>query len=177
MHIIIVDMGRSEQLGRADFRKSLYCIRCGACMNTCPVYRRSGGHSYSYTVPGPIGAILSPGIDMKKHASLPFASTLCGSCSDVCPVKIDIHAQLYKWRQEIDKQKLLPPSKKFSMKAMAYILERPKLYAFLGKMGRKVLSIMPRSLVYIPANIWGKNREMPKPPKESFREWYAKNHK
>ncbi len=177
MHIVIVDMGRSEQLGRADFRKSLYCIRCGACMNTCPVYRRSGGHSYSYTVPGPIGAILSPGIDMKKHSSLPFASTLCGSCSDVCPVKIDIHAQLYKWRQEISKEGHLPATKKYSMKVMSYILERPKLYAFLGKMGRKALGIMPRFLVYSPANLWGKNREMPKPPKESFREWYTKNKK
>ncbi|MFN3404277.1 MAG: lactate utilization protein B, partial [Cytophagaceae bacterium] len=70
MHIILVDMGRSEQLGREDFRKSLYCIRCGACMNTCPVYRRSGGHSYNHTIPGPIGSILSPGVDLKKHADL-----------------------------------------------------------------------------------------------------------
>ncbi|RZK32919.1 MAG: lactate utilization protein, partial [Hymenobacter sp.] len=91
MHVIIVDNGRTQQLGRPDFRASLKCIRCGACMNTCPVYRRSGGHSYDFTVPGPIGSILSPNIDLKKHSTLPFASTLCGSCTDVCPVKIDIH--------------------------------------------------------------------------------------
>ncbi|MEM8891245.1 MAG: lactate utilization protein B, partial [Bacteroidota bacterium] len=99
MHIVIVDNGRSEQLGREDFRNSLKCIRCGACMNTCPIYRRSGGHSYDYTVPGPIGSILTPGKDLKKYSDLPLASSLCGSCSDVCPVKIDIHQQLYKWRQ------------------------------------------------------------------------------
>ena len=72
LHIVLVDNGRTEQLGREDFRKSLNCIRCGACMNTCPIYRRSGGHSYTYTIPGPIGAILSPGKDLKKHSSLPF---------------------------------------------------------------------------------------------------------
>ncbi|MEL6654097.1 MAG: lactate utilization protein B, partial [Bacteroidota bacterium] len=120
MHIVIVDNGRTNQLGRPDFRRSLHCIRCGACMNTCPVYRRSGGHSYGYTVPGPIGSILTPGIDMKKHASLPFASTLCGSCSDVCPVKIDIHTQLYKWRQVIAEEGYLPRSKRWSMQFAAW---------------------------------------------------------
>ncbi len=99
IHVVLVDNGRSRQLGRVDFRKSLQCIRCGACSNTCPVFRRSGGHSYNSTVSGPIGAILTPGINLKKYSSLPFASSLCGSCSDVCPVKIDIHEQLYKWRQ------------------------------------------------------------------------------
>jgi L-lactate dehydrogenase complex protein LldF len=99
LHIILVDNGRSTQLGRADFWRSLKCIRCGACMNTCPVYRRSGGHSYGATIPGPIGSVLTPGIDLHKYAALPFASTLCGSCTAVCPVKIDLDAQLYRWRQ------------------------------------------------------------------------------
>lgn len=94
MHIVIVDNGRSRQLGRADFRNSLKCIRCAACFNTCPVYRRSGGHSYHTAVAGPIGSILNPNIDMRANADLPFASTLCGSCSNVCPVKIDIHLSL-----------------------------------------------------------------------------------
>ena len=94
IHLVLVDNGRSLQLAREKFRNSLKCIRCGACMNTCPIYRRSGGYSYGSTVPGPIGSILSPGLDMKKYSTLPFASTLCGSCSDVCPVKINIHEQL-----------------------------------------------------------------------------------
>ena len=83
MHIIIVDNGRSERLKKEDFWTSLKCIRCGACMNTCPIYRRSGGHSYGYTIPGPIGAILTPNINLEKYSDLPLASTLCGSYSDV----------------------------------------------------------------------------------------------
>ena len=177
MHIIIVDNGRTEQLGREDFRKSLYCIRCGACMNTCPVYRRSGGHSYSYTVPGPIGSILSPGIDLKKHASMPFASTLCGSCTDVCPVKIDIHHQLYKWRQIIAKEKKLPLSKRIMMKVMGVLLGQPKLFRLVGKIGRTLLPILPRFMIYNGLNAWGINRELPDAPKKSFREWYLQEQK
>lgn len=174
MHMVIVDNGRTEQLGREDFRKSLYCIRCGACMNTCPVYRRSGGHSYGYTVPGPIGSILSPGKDLREHSTLPFASTLCGSCSDVCPVKIDIHEQLYKWRQIIAKEGHLPLSKRLGMKMMNYLFAHPKLYRLAGKLGRNSLRILPRFMVYHPLNPWGKGRELPEPPKQSFRDWYLK---
>jgi L-lactate dehydrogenase complex protein LldF len=177
MHIIIVDAGRSEQLGREDFRKSLNCIRCGACMNTCPVYRRSGGHSYGYTVPGPIGSILSPGLDLKKYSTLPFASTLCGSCSDVCPVKIDIHQQLYKWRQIIAKEGHLPSLKKQSMKIMDFVFSKPWLYRILGKITRMTLPLLPNKLIYSKFNVWGKTRDIPEAPKESFREWYVKNKK
>lgn len=177
MHIVIVDNGRTQQLGRKDFRKSLYCIRCGACMNTCPVYRRSGGHSYGFTVPGPIGSILSPNVDLQQHSTLPFASTLCGSCSDVCPVKIDIHEQLYKWRQIIAKQGLVPPLKAQGLKVLNRILSNPTLYKIAGRTGRGLLRISPRFLVNNPLNSWTKQREMPLPPKESFREWYVKNRK
>lgn len=178
LHVIIVDNGRTEQLGRPDFRASLKCIRCGACMNTCPVYRRSGGHSYDYTVPGPIGSILSPNVDLKKHSTLPFASTLCGSCSDVCPVKIDIHVQLYKWRQIIGEQKEMPAGKRLGMKALAKILARPKLYARLGRVARKVLANTPHAISHATAvNPWAIARELPEPPKQSFREWYAANAK
>lgn len=178
LHIVIVDNGRIEQLGRPDFRASLKCIRCGACMNTCPVYRRSGGHSYDYTVPGPIGSILSPNVDLKKHSTLPFASTLCGSCSDVCPVKIDIHVQLYKWRQIIGEQKAMPAAKRLGMKGLAKVLARPKLYARLGRAARRVLASMPYSLSHNGTlNPWAIARELPDPPKQSFREWYATNAK
>ena len=178
LHIVIVDNGRIEQLGRPDFRASLKCIRCGACMNTCPVYRRSGGHSYDYTVPGPIGSILSPNVDLKKHSTLPFASTLCGSCSDVCPVKIDIHVQLYKWRQIIGEKKAMPLGKRLGMKGLAKVLSRPKLYARLGRAARRVLASTPYSLSHNGTlNPWAIARELPEPPKQSFREWYAKNAK
>jgi L-lactate dehydrogenase complex protein LldF len=177
MHIIVVDNGRTEQLGREDFRNSLKCIRCGACMNTCPIYRRSGGHSYDTTIPGPIGSILTPGIDLKKHADLPFASTLCGSCSDVCPVKINIHEQLYRWRQVIAEAGLLPPSKKMGMKAAAAIFARPDWYRNSGRIARAALRLLPDWAVYNRMNEWGKDRELPEAPAQGFRDWYLKNKK
>ncbi|RRB13371.1 lactate utilization protein B [Larkinella knui] len=176
MHIIIVDNGRTTQLGRPDFRNSLKCIRCGACMNTCPVYRRSGGHSYHNAVAGPIGSILAPNLDMRKNADLPFASTLCGSCSNVCPVKIDIHDQLYKWRQVLVAEGYVDTTKKQGMKLMASVLSSPKLFRFSGKAGRTMMRLVPFS-VSNPLNPWFKQREMPEPPKESFREWYVNRDK
>ena len=174
MHIVIVDNGRSRQLGRADFRNSLKCIRCAACFNTCPVYRRSGGHSYHTPTAGPIGSILNPNVDMKANADLPFASTLCGSCSNVCPVKIDIHQQLWKWRQVLSEEGFVAKSKSIGMKSMAFILSRPALYRLAGRMGRWFIKVLP-FLVKNKLNPWYRQREMPDPPKESFREWYRKN--
>ncbi len=176
MHIVLVDNGRSVQLGREDFRNSLKCIRCGACMNTCPVYRRSGGHSYHTAVAGPIGSILAPNLDMKKYADLPFASTLCGSCSNVCPVKIDIHDQLYKWRQVLVKEGYAPTGKKIAMQVMAKTLASPTMYHAAGKMGRLTIKYVPFA-VSNKLNPWYKERDMPSAPKESFGEWYAKNRK
>ena len=145
-------------------------------MNTCPVYRRSGGHSYGSTVPGPIGSILTPGIDLKQYVDLPFASTLCGSCSDVCPVKINIHEQLYEWRQEVARAHELPRTKLFSMRVAGWVLARPTLYKFLGNWTRRLLRWLPRWLVYSRLNEWGKGRELPVVPSHSFKDWYAAQH-
>ncbi|WP_296703729.1 lactate utilization protein B [Algoriphagus sp.] len=174
IHLILVDNGRTKQLGREKFKNSLKCIRCGACMNTCPIYRRSGGYSYGSTVPGPIGSILSPGIDVKKYSTLPFASTLCGSCSDVCPVKINIHEQLYEWRQEITKAQGWS-AKGMSMKLANGIFKSPLAYKVSGKVLRATLKTLPNSIIYNPLNVWGKGRTVPEVPKESFKEWYQKN--
>jgi L-lactate dehydrogenase complex protein LldF len=176
MHLILVDAGRTRQLGRPDFRDSLKCIKCGSCMNTCPVYRKSGGLSYHNTISGPIGAILAPNLDMKKHADLPYASTLCGSCSNVCPVKINIHEQLYKWRQVIVKEGYAANTKALGMKAMAFTLSSPGTFTTAGKAGRWFLHNIP-FVVNNKFNPWYKQREMPDGPKESFAEWYAKNEK
>lgn len=176
MHIILVDNGRSVQLGREAFRNSLKCIRCGACMNTCPVYRKSGGHSYHNAISGPIGAILAPNLDMEKYADLPFASTLCGSCSNVCPVKIDIHDQLYKWRQVIVKNGHAPAAKKLSMQAMAWTLSSPLKYQLLGKAARFTIKLAPFA-VNNQLNPWYKHRDMPRVPESSFNEWYKINRK
>lgn len=174
LHIVLVDNGRSRQLAREDFRNSLKCIRCGACMNTCPVYRRSGGHSYHNAVAGPIGAILAPNLDMKEYADLPFASTLCGSCSNVCPVKIDIHQQLYKWRQVIVQEGYSAASKTAGMKVMTSVLSSPGFYKKAGWLARRLMRWMPR-LVNNRLNPWYKQRELPPPPADSFAEWYKKN--
>ncbi len=172
MHIVIVDNGRTEQLSREDFRASLHCIRCGACMNTCPIYRRSGGHSYDATIPGPIGSILSPGKDLTKHSSLPFASTLCGSCSNVCPVKINIHEQLYKWRQVIVKDVKQPVVKKTILKVAGVVLSNRKLYNFGGRTARFMLKYAPRFVVYSNLNTWGKARDLPEVKDQNFDQWY-----
>lgn len=177
MHLVLVDNGRSVQLGRPDFYNSLKCIRCGACINTCPVYRRSGGHSYHYAIAGPIGSILAPNMDMRQNADLPFASTLCGSCTNVCPVKIDIHNQLYKWRQVLAAEGYVPETKKQSMKLMANVLANPTLYRVAGKSGRFMMRLAPGMANNKILNPWAKQRDMPAPPKESFRDWYLKNKK
>ena len=176
MHIILVDNGRSERLGSDDFRNALKCIRCGACFNTCPVYRRSGGHSYHNAIAGPIGSILAPGLDMKKYADLPFASTLCGSCSNVCPVKIDIHSQLYKLRQVIVQKGFVSGTKKAAIQTMSRVLSNPKTFAFAGWFGRWMLKYFP-FVVNNHFNPWYRQRNMPGVPGQSFRSWYKRDHK
>jgi L-lactate dehydrogenase complex protein LldF len=174
MHLILVDAGRTRQLARTDFRDSLKCIKCGSCMNTCPVYRKSGGLSYHNTISGPIGAILAPNLNMKRHADLPFASTLCGSCSNVCPVKINIHEQLYKWRQVIVKEGYAASTKALGMKAMAWTLSSPDTFSNAGKAGRWFMQKIP-FVVNNKFNPWYKQREMPEGPQQSFAEWYTTN--
>ncbi len=170
LHIVLLDNGRTNLLGNTDFRRSLNCIRCGACFNTCPVYRRSGGHSYGTTVAGPIGSIINAVHDPAAHKSLPFACSLCGSCTDVCPVKIDLHQQLFIARRQLAQQGLLPTTKRLGVKLAAFVLNRPWLYAFLGRITRIKMRLLPRWLLYNRLNPWGRQRELPVPPRESFRE-------
>lgn len=177
LHIVLVDNGRSNILGRPEFRRSLSCIRCGACMNTCPVYRRSGGHTYGSSVPGPIGSILAPVRDAKEHYSLPYACSLCGSCSDVCPVKIDLHHQLFTWRGEIVRRGHLPRRKRWAMRLTSFVLRHTWLYNLVGGVARRLLPRLPRSLVYNRLNTWGKQRELPEFPPASFRQLYHRQRK
>lgn len=170
LHIVLVDNGRTELLCSERFRRSLSCIRCGACLNTCPVYRRSGGHSYGSTIPGPIGSIISPVRDYAEHHTLPFACSLCGSCSDVCPVKIDLDAQLFSIRAEVARRGLLPFTKRTALKLAGIVLNRPWLYATAGRVMRFALPKLPRAMVYRRLNAWGRQRELPPMPKRSFRD-------
>ena len=175
LHVVLVDNGRAERLGMEQFWRSLKCIRCGACMNTCPVYRRSGGLSYGATYSGPIGVIIDPTFNLRKYSALPFASTLNGSCTNVCPVKIDIHDQIYRWRKVIAQRGQLPMVKKEAMRMAGKVLSSPRLYRMAVKAAQAGLDYLPRSMIYNPLNAWGRQREVPKAPKASFREWYLKN--
>ncbi len=166
--VVIVDNGRSKRLGKKD-EKLLSCIRCGACMNTCPVYRRSGGHSYESVIPGPIGSALSG--SLFEYASLPFACTLCSSCDMVCPSKIDLHHQLYLKRYEAIKAPEYKTKRRI-LKMVALLLNHPRLRRFIMKIFRVFVDLAPRSLIYNRFNIWGEEREIPKVSKRSFYEIY-----
>jgi L-lactate dehydrogenase complex protein LldF len=170
LHIVVVDAGRSRLLAEPAFRRSLACIRCGACLNTCPVFRRSGGYSYGWVVPGPIGSLLAPARDPRAHASLPFASTLCGSCDAVCPVKIDLHEQLLERRRDLARRGLVPLRKRLAMRIAGFVLGHRALYEVAGRLARAFLRLMPRAVLYGPWNGWGRRRELPEAPAESFRE-------
>jgi len=177
MHIVIVDNGRSEQLGRQQFRNSLHCIRCGACMNTCPVFRRSGGHSYESTVPGPIGSVLSPGKDIKKFESLPYASSLCGSCSDVCPVKIDLHGMLYAWRQEIKAKGNSGLIEKILTSLTKGILADTRKFRLMSNLLHSSRKILPDFVFNNFLNPWTQGRKMPEKVEQTFTSWYQNNRK
>ena len=123
-------------------------------MNTCPVYRRSGGHSYGSTVPGPIGSVLTPGLDLERYASLPFASTLCGSCTAVCPVKIDLDAQLFRWRQRVVEAGYVSRAKRVAMKASVRLFDHPRLFRVAGALARRGLRILPAPLARLAARPW-----------------------
>ena len=175
LHIVLVDNGRTQLREKAAFRDALHCIRCGACMNTCPVYRRSGGHSYHATVPGPIGSVLSPTRDPKRYQSLPYACSLCGSCTDVCPVKIPLHHQLLAWRNELVGQQLLPLGKRWTMRFASWLFCHPRVFSSAGYLGRTVLRWLPHAVTHNRFNQWAVARELPTPPRESFQHWYRQN--
>ena len=175
MHVVLVDNGRSERLGMEQFWSSLKCIRCGACMNTCPVFRRSGGLSYGATYAGPIGVIIDPTFSARKYSNIVFASTLNGSCTNVCPVKINIHEQIAGWRKVMAETHELPVLKKTMMQAAGAILASPKLYRAALPVADSALHHLPRFVVYNRLNTWGHGREMPHPPKQTFHQWYQAN--
>ena len=176
MHVILVDNGRSYRLGLERFWRSLKCIRCAACMNTCPVYRRSGGLSYGSTYMGPIGIIMMPTFDVRKYSELPFASTLNGSCTNVCPVKIDIHEQIYGWREVMEEKGQIQTVKKQAMRVADKVLSNPALYQIATTTTSTALEILPHFAIYNRLNAWGKHRDVPEAASETFHEWY-KSHR
>ncbi len=169
LHIVIVDNGRTGMMARESYRQSLGCIRCGACLNTCPVYRRSGGYSYEAVIPGPIGSTLGPGRDPARHASLPYACTLCGSCADVCPVKIDLDRQLFHWRSDLVTSGLSSPRKRRASRLASLIMRHPRLYRAVAKLARVVAARAPGATSAVLSG-WTVSRDLPEIPQRSFRE-------
>ena len=163
IHLVIVDNGRSQMLGSEKFENALKCIRCGACMNTCPVFRRVGGHEYNYVIPGPIGSNLGSSRNIQEYGKLAFASTLCGSCTAVCPVKINLHEQLVAYRGVYKSQ--VNESKDKYYKLTAKILANPKLYRTLMGFAKS----LPH---WLYKGAWGKGRVAPKLAKKSFKDYY-----
>lgn len=176
LHIVLLDNGRTSLRDQPDYQEALHCIRCGACMNTCPVYRRSGGHSYSATIPGPIGSILNPVHDSATHNSLPFACSLCGSCTDVCPVKIPLHHQLFTLRDQIRRNGNLAWTKRIAMFLAGKVLGSASVFRVAGGIGRWVMRGLPW-LFHNRLNLWWRQRDMPPAPKQSFGAWYSANRK
>lgn len=174
MHLIILDNGRSERLASPDYWQVLKCIRCGACMNTCPVFRRTSGISYDATYMGPIGIVLEPSYDLYKYARLPYSCTHCGSCGNVCPVKVPIPELVFYWRSEVVKHGYGQPSHNIEQAMAVPVLKSSTNLAMAEKVGLWALRNMPKALTESRLNPWAIDHTNPEPPKETFRQYYAR---
>ena len=167
MHVILVDNGRSRILADMRHWQTLKCIRCGACMNTCPVYRRSGGYSYTYFRPGPIGINLGMLKDGNRYSDNLSACSLCCSCDNVCPVQVDLSHQIYAWRQGLDDMGKADSIKKIMSGGMKFIFDRPGLYNAALK-ASPLINAGTAASGFVGLHLWGKGRRMPEFAKESF---------
>ena len=169
-HLVLLDGGRTDVLADSLGRQALHCIRCSACLNVCPVYSRVGGQAYESVYPGPIGAVLSPQLfGLDAHPTLPWASSLCGACYDACPVKIDIPSLLVHLRGRVireERSRLSPEA--LAMKTVAGVFSSRARYERAQKLAR--LGRGPIAKAALPG--WTAMRDLPDPPKETFREWW-----
>ena len=176
-HIILLDGGRSRILA-SEFREILRCIRCGACMNHCPVYQNIGGHAYGWVYPGPMGSVLTPNyVGIENALDLPHAATLCNQCGVVCPVKIPLPELLRKLREKQFDRNLRPWAERTALRAWSYVASRPRLYATVSALGVRILRWMGdrRGMIKrLPgASGWTDGRDMPAPEGRTFRALYA----
>jgi L-lactate dehydrogenase complex protein LldF len=176
-HVVLLDNGRTKVLADPEARQTLHCIRCGACLNACPVYRQTGGHAYGSIYAGPIGAILTPQLQSMQHSqTLPYASSLCGACYEVCPVKINIPEVLIHLRARLVEQGAAPAAEKLAMKAAATGMAGPRRFAAAQKLIRIAQKPFERDgvLERLPGILenWTAVRDLPSVPKQSFREWW-----
>ncbi|WP_407271207.1 LutB/LldF family L-lactate oxidation iron-sulfur protein [Radiobacillus sp. PE A8.2] len=176
-HLVIVDNGRSKILG-TEFQEALHCIRCAACINVCPVYRHVGGHAYGSIYPGPIGAVLTPllgGYDDYKE--LPYASSLCGACTEVCPVKIPLHEHLIQHRQKIvEIEKKSDLAERLAMRGFSQVAGSATLFKIATKMAPFLATPFVKNGTISngpgPLKAWTNMRDLPSPEKERFRDWF-----
>jgi len=184
VHLVLLDNGRTAALADPAGRAALHCIRCSACLNVCPVYERTGGHAYGSVYPGPIGAILSPMLTgIEDNASLPYASTLCGACYEVCPVKIDIPSILVHLRarhvEEARHAARAPDPEAAVMAAAAWTMSSPARYAAAqagGRIGRLFVRHGTIRRLPPPLSRWTRARDAPVPPAQTFRQWWRREH-
>ena len=174
LHVVLLDNGRSR-IRAGETAEILGCIRCGACLNVCPVYRHIGGHAYGDTYPGPVGAVVTPGLrGLEPWRELPYASSLCGACRDVCPVRLDIPRMLLALRHETASRNLQPRTLAIGMKLFAWIAARPALYRAASRVGRAWLR-MRAAAGWIrrlpgPGAGWTQSRDFPAPASKTFQE-------
>ncbi|MGE2737967.1 LutB/LldF family L-lactate oxidation iron-sulfur protein [Mycolicibacterium vaccae] len=186
VHIVLLDNGRTDVLADPDGRSALRCIRCSACLNVCPVYERVGGHAYGSVYPGPIGAVLTPqlrGTTTEFDRSLPYASSLCGACFDVCPVRIDIPSMLVHLRTRVVDERRRPTAEQLAMSAAGWLfgdhrrLEAAEKAAGVAGKALRSKAFGKKSTLQAlpwPATAWSRSRDAPVPPVESFRAWWER---
>ncbi len=181
-HLVLLDNGRTRVLADQVGRQALSCIRCSACLNVCPVYERTGGHAYGSVYPGPIGAILTPQlVGVENAPTLPYASSLCGACYDVCPVKINIPEVLVHLRGKVVEHKRnarIPGPEAAAMSGLAWVLAEPGRLERAQRLGRRGAGLLSRDgrIARLPGPLggWTDSRDVPAMPPESFREWWRR---
>jgi len=185
-YVVLLDNGRSRLLADREKRQSLYCIRCGACLNHCPVYRKIGGHSFPWIYSGPIGAIITPQfLGVMREPGLPFASSLCGACAEVCPVKIDIPKVLLELRAEVKKAEEREGKgrvERLAFKLWAWVMCHPRMYEMAAMAARSLapadnsgwMRRVPALMDLPPVRAWLSQRDLPPAPPRSFREMWRK---
>ncbi len=177
MHIVIVDNGRADRLATPGYSEVLKCIRCSACLNTCPVFRRTGGLSYDAPYMGPIGIVLEPSYDLHRYAQLPYACTHCGSCANVCPVHVPIPSLVFRWRDIVVEKGEDQLAHRLEMDVSEKVLKTEYRLVWAEKFALAALRHMPKGLANSKLNPWATEHSNPEPPQQTFREYYQQEQK